>query len=1047
MQAIPLVLGAAGAGILGSTAAVGVALGIGPIGATILGVSLSIAGALASVLLAPQQAKPKFEDGSQTFRQPIPPRVRGYGRHRLGGSLIFYDTNDTGDLVTLVCHVAHQIDGVEQHWLNDRTVEIDDDGEVTNGHYQTGREDSAVRIKIWPGAPGQAIANIGSDDWIAGAHRGEGLYVTNVNYSDLGEEEHPKVFENGAPAYRAVARLAKIFDPRDPTQSQGDETTYRWSDNAAVVLLDYLTRTEFGIPVGFGLPPDRVDPDSFAAAADVCDEPVALKAGGTEPRWRSWGAYQLDEQKKTVLSDLLDGCGGRLIQGPDGRIGLSVGAPGPVAAVTIGDDQILEYDFSTGTAAIERINEVRATYISQLQDWAEVEAGIQLDQASIDRNGIESSAIKLRFVPSESQAQRVAKSVLRRGNPEWSGKLRGTLALLDAWGERWVRLRLGELDIDTLFEITGMRLDRAGMTVEIDVVSYDGWWEWDAAIDEQDPPPQPDLGEPEDAPPPPTGVAVAIENRQVNGSTTVAVGVISWDEPSRDSFIGHARYRVVTVDGSAVWQILDAGPDERSVETAPLQDHTGYEAQARFSGSRGVVSAWAPATPIRFISVADPVAPGVPTGLTAMVTSGSEIAVSATAPNSPNHASLRLFRNSANSFAGAALIAGPLFGAAGAAKTHVDAPGVGDWWYFATAANGSDVQSPPAGGVLAELAPAAPAIASPSGPISSYDRRPPVSGSGQAGAAIRLFAGGVQVGTGTANGSGIWTVTPSMDLGIGANAMTATATLAGNESNPSGFVTITVEAIDADAWAWIVAMTVRPPFARQTLIETLVESLKAGGVWAKLDALYLLAAHDAQAARLNGRAPATFALTATASPVFGADRGYKGTGQGATAGGYLASSFNPSTSGGQWALDSAQISVWVRTAATSTTALQSAEIGASAGIIFTKHATAGTITTSLNDGTSSSTAAGTPNGIGLFTLSRTASTGYGKYHEGVARTAAAVASTALPASALAILRGGSASHSDAEISAACWGGGLTATEASALYDALHAYLQGVGAVT
>ena len=37
-------------------------------------------------------------------------------------------------------------------------------------------------------------------------------------------------------------------------------------------------------------------------------------------------------------------------------------------------------------------------------------------------------------------------------------------------------------------------------------------------------------------------------------------------------------------------------------------------------------------------------------------------------------------------------------------------------------------------------------------------------------------------------------------------------------------------------------------------IKTLVDSLKSAGVWAKLDALYLLAAHDAQAARLNATA-------------------------------------------------------------------------------------------------------------------------------------------------------------------------------------------------
>src|SRR5262249_36786458 len=153
-----------------------------------------------------------------------------------------------------------------------------------------------------------------------------------------------------------------------------------------------------------------------------------------EKRWRVCGAYELTEDRKTVLSDLLDACGGRITQGPDGKLGLTVGAgkigtpdspdvPGmPAASLPIGHGQVLEYDFSAGKAAIERINEVRATYVSREQGWAEVEAGIQLDPASIERNGTESSQVKLRFVPSEGQAQRVARYTLKRGNPTWSGR-------------------------------------------------------------------------------------------------------------------------------------------------------------------------------------------------------------------------------------------------------------------------------------------------------------------------------------------------------------------------------------------------------------------------------------------------------------------------------------------------------------------------------------------------------------------------------------------------------------------------------------------------
>ncbi|MGO4724631.1 MULTISPECIES: phage tail protein [unclassified Inquilinus] len=1061
-KALPIVLGlaaivATGGAAIPAIAGIAGTIAIGSASISVLGVigvGLSIAGTLAGTLLAPQPPKPKFEDGSQSIKQAVPARTRCYGEYRLAGAFIFYSDNDGGGLDTLVCHAAHECEAVVEHWLADDVVEVrEDNGGVTTDPYSKFRAgtNSSVYIHTYLGTPDQTITlPAAAAEWTVPAHRGRGLCCTYVGYSDLKPEQQSEVFPSGPPAYRATLKGAKIYDPREEgpdldDQHIDDEESWAWSDNAALVLLDYLTRTEAGVPVGFGLDIHKyIDLASFAAAATVCDQLIPLKdpLKPAEKRWRSCGAYDLTEDRKSVLSDLLDACGGRLTQGPDGKIGLSVGAPNPVAGVTVNDDQILEYDFSTGTAAITRINEVRATYVSKAQNWAETEAGIQMDQDSIDRNGTESSGIKLRFVPTDGQAQRVARYTLKHGNPEWAGKVRGTLALLDAWGERWIRLQISELEIDQVFEITGMRIDRTTMTVEMDVTSYDGWWDWTAATDERDSAPVPDGPSVTPATPAPTGVISTVMHRQYDAQTLIATAVIAWAAPPSASFVAEGRWR----KAGGAWQSAGVIPDTNTFETPPLEDGQNYEAGVRFKGPRGTSSSWTAAPP--FMAVADPASPGMPTGLTAQaaVPGVANVTVTATAPNSPRHAALRFFRSSTTSFVGATQLGSPLYGAPGAPQAYIDTPGVGDWYYFATAANWSDVQSLPAGPQLAELAPAAPAITSPSGPLTTYDTRPPVSGTSMPGAAIKLFANAVQVGTGTANGSGVWTVTPTTPLGLGINNVTATQTVAGNESLPSGLRAVTVNAIDADAWAYIAAMTVMPSFARQTLLNTLFIALKTAGVWAVLDCLYLLAAHDAQAARLNAKAPATFALTATASPVFTADHGYKGTGVGSTAGGYLTSTFVPSTAGGQWALNSAHLSVWVRTAATTSASQTSAEIGTSGAFIFTKDAVSGNIRTALNDGSVSNTAAGAPTGLGHFCLSRTGSTVCAKYHDGAAQAASAVTSTALPATAVTILRAGTTSYSDAEVCAAHWGAGLTATQELDLYNAIHAYLQGVGAV-
>lgn len=77
--------------------------------------------------------------------------------------------------------------------------------------------------------------------------------------------------------------------------------------------------------------------------------------------------------------------------------------------------------------------------------------------------------------------------------------------------------------------------------------------------------------------------------------------------------------------------------------------------------------------------------------------------------------------------------------------------------------------------------------------------------------------------------------------------------------------------------AFLAAMTVQPSPARKAVYAKLINSLKASGVWAKLDWLNLMAAHDEQAGRINAVNPAQVAVAAN-SPVFTVDRGFTGDG-------------------------------------------------------------------------------------------------------------------------------------------------------------------------
>lgn len=105
--------------------------------------------------------------------------------------------------------------------------------------------------------------------------------------------------------------------------------------------------------------------------------------------------------------------------------------------------------------------------------------------------------------------------------------------------------------------------------------------------------------------------------------------------------------------------------------------------------------------------------------------------------------------------------------------------------------------------------------------------------------------------------------------------------------------TLTYTDFADETGALLSAMTTEPDDTRKTLIDTTIKALKTAGIWAKLDTLYFLAAHNAQAARLNWKSPGTFTLSPVNSPTFTTDTGYASDGSTS----YLNSGYIPNTHG------------------------------------------------------------------------------------------------------------------------------------------------------
>ncbi|MBA4001694.1 DUF2793 domain-containing protein [Brevundimonas sp.] len=237
----------------------------------------------------------------------------------------------------------------------------------------------------------------------------------------------------------------------------------------------------------------------------------------------------------------------------------------------------------------------------------------------------------------------------------------------------------------------------------------------------------------------------------------------------------------------------------------------------------------------------------------------------------------------------------------------------------------------------------------------------------------------------------------------------------------------------------LTAFETSPGRARAFLIDDLISALEAAGVWTRLTALYVTAAHDEQAAGLNLKTPGLHDLTPVNGPAFSEDLGWSGDG----------------------------VDAWLDTGL-GASALADGGTGVAAGVWVTANPSPGTsqfplgpvdgdetlsmaISPSTGNfsarvGTATLAAFGAaPAVTGHFCVSRTSTTHVSGYHDGVLIGAAASAFTGYAGGSTALFRRLGNLHSGT-LAAAWLGKDLDAGQAAALHGALAAYLGETGAV-
>jgi len=265
--------------------------------ATITAIITTIITTAISYIIAPKPKAPRFNSQDEakgtlvnkdSNNNPIPVV---YGKRQVGLTRVFVESSGADNQYLYVAGVLCEgggagITAIDEVYVDDKLVTFD--GSLTNGtlrgvsssdtNFYKGGE-SLISIQGFFGLDNQSASSLLDEttSWTSD-HKLSGLAYVALRF-----KWNQDAF-NGLPEVRVTVRGKKIYDPRlDTTKGgsgshrQDDATTWAYSANSSLVLLDYLRNSRYGK----GLPNDAFETnyDSFKTSANTCDTQVTPYSG------------------------------------------------------------------------------------------------------------------------------------------------------------------------------------------------------------------------------------------------------------------------------------------------------------------------------------------------------------------------------------------------------------------------------------------------------------------------------------------------------------------------------------------------------------------------------------------------------------------------------------------------------------------------------------------------------------------------------------------------------------------------------------------------
>lgn len=399
----------------GGSSLLAVKLGVSSLAAGAIVAGLSIGASLLSSTARPPQNSRENIDRLRANIDPLTPRKTVVGITALATDIRDEEfTDDQTYFHRFIVCASHKVESIDEIWFDDKRV-------WTSGGGVEGEAVGYLTVATrTEGTAGNAI-NISAR--MGTTRRYTGMAYVHLRYKLTGNTKKAESPYAQSITTRITIRGkgAALPDPREAGHDMADQSTWTWdadgSRNPALALLFYLLGYKINglLAVGKGVPPERIDLDSFITAANICDESVTALGGGTEPRYRCDGMWSEGDDPGTII-DMLKATMNADLDDVGGKLRLTVfhnDLATPDANFT--DDDIIDaFIWQPQPPLDSTFNVVRGLYTDPSNESLYQQADYP-EQRVTSPDGIDRIfSLNLPMVQSAGQAQRLAQIRLQR---------------------------------------------------------------------------------------------------------------------------------------------------------------------------------------------------------------------------------------------------------------------------------------------------------------------------------------------------------------------------------------------------------------------------------------------------------------------------------------------------------------------------------------------------------------------------------------------------------------------------------------------------------